>query len=200
MLARARGSLVPLGVAGGFTVAAAMLLPTSLNLTHRPRMETRDSYADWKRAIPPDGNVYLADGADSPRFAWFELGRPSYLSLDQSAGVVFSRGTALEIERRSANLMPLLGVLEWRVLTRNRAGGRDPIAASTPSSDVDYAHGTLRPFTATVLRQVCTDPALGFLVARENIGFDPITHRGSGRLKDWNLYDCRRVRGSGPTS
>jgi hypothetical protein len=195
-LARARGSRVPLGVAIVFTTMAALILPTSLNLTHRPKPGSRDQYADWQRAIPVDANVYLADGADSPRFAWFELGRPSYLSLDQSAGVVFSRGTALEIERRSTNLLPLLGVPEWRVLTRNRGGHRESQAGTPAASDIDFLHATMRPLTPALLREICGDPALGFLIAREDLGFGAVIHRGSGKFKDWSLYDCQRVRGA----
>ena len=54
-------------------------------------------FADWKNAIPPTSTVLVAPARDVGAFVWFTLGRPNYLALDQSAGVVFSRATALEV-------------------------------------------------------------------------------------------------------
>jgi hypothetical protein len=199
-LGRARGSLVPFSIAVVFAAAAALTLPTSLNLTHRPRTEPADQYAQWQRAIPADGNVYVADGTDNPRFAWFELGRLNYVSVDQSAGVVFSRATAVEIERRAADLLPLVPMPDWKIRSHNLLSHGESTARSAQASGVDYAHPLLRPLTPTVLVEVCADPVLGFLIAREHLGFDPITHRGPGKFKDWNLYDCRHVRSLGSAS
>jgi hypothetical protein len=36
------------------------------------------------------------------------------------------------------------------------------------------------------------------VIAKEQVGFDPVTHTRSGEWKDWNLYDCRRVRSQDP--
>ena len=55
-----------------------------------------------------------------------------------------------------------------------------------------------RPLTAESLVNVCSDPQLGFVIAKELVGFDPVTHMRSGEWKDWNLYDCRRVRSPDP--
>ena len=66
-----------------------------------------EEFADWRKIIPPTSSVYLADKYDTGAFAWFALDRPNYLSPDQSAGVVFARATALEIQRRSQVVLPL---------------------------------------------------------------------------------------------
>ena len=104
---------------------------------------------------------------------WFTLDRPNDLSLDQSAGVVFSRATALEVQRRSQVLLPLMD-FDWKLLSRSQ---------SPP-----------RPLTATSLMQVCADPRLGFVVSPEKVGFGAKPHLAADALKDWNLYDCRKVR------
>ena len=52
-------------------------------------------------SFPPTSTVLVAPPRDVGAFVWFTLGRPNYLALDQSAGVVFSRATALEVRRRS---------------------------------------------------------------------------------------------------
>jgi hypothetical protein len=140
-------------------------------------------FADWRTAIPPSSSVYLADKYDTGAFVWFALDRPSYLSPDQSAGVVFSRATALEIRRRSGVVLPLEKPY-WKVHS-NMQDSTKP-ADKTAS---DY-----RPLTAKSLVSVCSDPQLGFVIAKEQVGFDPLTHTHSGEWKDWNLYDCRRVR------
>jgi hypothetical protein len=145
-------------------------------------------FADWRRAIPPSANVYVADGHDAAPFAWFTLQRPSYLSLDQSAGVVFSPATALEVRRRSLVLKPLMDE-DWKLLTRNR--GVSSGAAKAPR---------LSPLTASGLLAMCSDPQLNFLVAREDVGFDPVRHRSPGPLMNWNLYDCAHIRSLAPAT
>jgi hypothetical protein len=140
-------------------------------------------FADWVNAIPPTATVLVAPPQDVGAFVWFTLGRPNYLALDQSAGVVYSRATALEIQRRSEVLLPLMDP-QWKILTRLRAksgGGRKSEAAT-------------RPLSRENLIQVCADPQLGFVVSREKAGFDPLRHEHTGAWKDWNLYDCRKVR------
>jgi len=49
-------------------------------------------------------------------------------------------------------------------------------------------------------RDFCTDPQLGFVIAKENVGFDPMVHTHSGPWKNWNLYDCRTVRLQAPVA
>jgi hypothetical protein len=142
-------------------------------------------FADWANAIPPTSTVLVAPARDVGAFVWFTLGRPNYLAVDQSSGVVFSRATALEVQRRSQVLLPLMDS-NWKILTSLRTG-----AAAAGGRKIDTA---ARPLTANSLMQVCADPYLGFVISPENIAFDPLRHEHAGTWKDWNLYDCRKVR------
>jgi hypothetical protein len=142
-----------------------------------------EEFADWINAIPPTSTVLVAPPQDVGAFVWFMLERPNYLAVDQSAGVVFSRSTALEVRRRSEILLPVLDP-DWKILTslrRSAAAGQHNTGAAT------------RPLTAESLAQVCTDPKLGFVMSPENIDFKRIPHDRAGPWKGWNLYDCREV-------
>jgi hypothetical protein len=140
-------------------------------------------FADWANAIPPTSTVLVAPPPDVGAFVWFTLGRPNYLALDQSTGVIFSRATALEVRRRSQVLLPLMDP-DWKILTRLRAKS---------GSERKYEAAS-RPLTPKNLIQVCADPQLGFVISPGNVGFDPLCHEHAGAWKDWNLYDCRKVR------
>ncbi len=140
-------------------------------------------FADWENVIPPASTVLITSPRDVGAFVWFTLGRPNYLSLNQSSGVVFSRATALEVRRRSEVLLPLMDP-DWKI----RAGLRAK-SGGERRNDVSS-----RPLTAKNLIQVCGDPQLGFVVSPENVGFDPMRHSQDGAWKDWNLYDCRIVK------
>jgi hypothetical protein len=140
-------------------------------------------FADWANAIPPTSTVLVAPPRDVGAFVWFTLGRPNYLAVDQSSGVVFSRSTALEVRRRSEVLVPLMDP-NWKILTRLRAKpGLGP--KNEPAT---------RPLTPKNLIQVCADLQLGFVISQDKVGFDPLRHEHAGAWKDWNLYDCRKVR------
>jgi hypothetical protein len=142
-----------------------------------------DEMSDWENIIPPTSSVLVAPPNDVGAFVWFTLGRPNYLTLNQSSGVVFSRTTALEVRRRSEVLLPLMDP-DWKILSklRSKSGGRRKNEVTT------------HPLTAENLIQVCADPQLGFVISREKVGFDPLRHEHAGAWKDWNLYDCRKVR------
>jgi hypothetical protein len=139
-------------------------------------------FADWANAIPPTATVLVAPPQDVGGFVWFTLGRPNYLAVDQSAGVVFSRATALEVRRRSEVLLPLMDP-NWKLLTSLRA-----------ASGGERNKSTTRPLTPEKLIQVCADPQLGFVISPGKAGFEPLPHEHTGAWKDWNLYDCRKVR------
>ena len=148
-----------------------------------------DAYSDWRRAIPPDANVLVAPVRNSAAFAWFTLQRSSYLTVDQSSGVVFSRATALEVRRRSQVLLPLMDP-DWRLLSnfREAHSGGSKIANS------------LRPLTRERLMSICRDSQLNFVVAAENVGFEPLRHARPGGEPDWYLYDCQVVHDASPSA
>jgi hypothetical protein len=146
-----------------------------------------NEYADWRRAIPVEANVLVVPSPNSAAFAWFTLERPSYLTVDQSSGVVFSRATAVEVRRRSQVLLSLMDP-DWRLLsnmTLDRSGSR-------------RSSSTVRPLTRERLSSVCGDPQLNFVVAAQNVGFQPLRHALPGQ-KEWYLYDCRIVNSAAPT-
>jgi hypothetical protein len=178
-----RSQWPPLIVSAGLLIASMSILPASFKQARALGSDMDASeFSEWSSAMPPDSTVFVAPTRDVGSFVWFTLRRPNYLALDQSAGVVFSRATALEIRRRSLALLPLTDPT-WKILSgirRHAAKLKD----TAPT----------RPLTADSLIQVCSDPRLGFVISPENVGFDALRHTGEGAWKDWNLYDCRRAR------
>jgi hypothetical protein len=170
-------------------ICSAIVIPGALKDVLRDSALTEVSaFADWRKAIPPASNVFVAPAHNSAAFAWFSLQRPSYLSVDQSAGVVFSRATAMEIERRSQVLLPVLDP-NWRLRTNSR---------ETLANDA-MLRGS-RPLTEEKLVSVCSDPQLGFVVATEDVGFGLVSHKHIGDSRGWSLYDCNQVRSAAPSS
>lgn len=146
-------------------------------------------FADWRKAIPPTSTVFVTNGHDSGSFVWFTLERPNYLSVGQSAGVVFSRATALEVRRRSDVLLPVMDA-QWKLLTSWKLRARH---------ETDSKYTGFRTLTAETLSAICSDPLLGFVISRDTVNVPSIRHVPGGPWKDWRLYDCRDLRGA-PTS
>ena len=170
--------------AGALLAGCVYVAPKSFNEMFRgPTGSELEQFSEWRDAIPPASTVLIADKYDPGSFVWFTLLRPNYLAINQSAGVVFSRATALEVQRRSEILLPLMDQ-DWKLFSKIQAAHSGGKQKEPP----------FRPLTAANLRSVCADMALGFVVAKENVGFSPIPHSGSGVWQGWNLYDCRRVR------
>jgi hypothetical protein len=144
-----------------------------------------EEFSDWRDVIPPGDNVFIAPRYYTAGFAWFTLQRPSYLTVDQSSGVIFSRATALEIRRRSDVLLPMEEP-DWRLLSRRASHGGKFDAAALP-------------LTRDRLVRLCADPELNFVVAKEDVGLHPLRHRRPGPWNGWNLYDCKQVNSSGHT-
>ena len=179
-----RTTWVPMLLSAILAAFSALIFPAGFR-QHRTLASSAGihEFADWANVIPPTSTVLVVPSRDVGAFVWFTLGRPNYLTLDQSAGVVFSRATALEVRRRSEVLLPLTDP-DWKILTRLRAkAGSGFKGGATP-----------RPLTAGKLIQVCADPQLGFVISPEKVGFNPLPHKHAGAWKDWNLYDCRKVR------
>jgi hypothetical protein len=178
----------PSQVASAVAVLAALAagLGTYTSQSAEITSAERESMAAWRQAIPAGENVFVMPARNSAAFAWFALERPSYLSVDQSAGVVFSRETAREVRRRSMVLLPVLDP-DWMLTSMLR---RASAAHETPL-------GSSRPLTRDNLIGICNDPELGFVVSKDKVGFPMQTHTRKDRWQDWNLYDCRQVRAGG---
>jgi hypothetical protein len=183
---RTSGSIIQL-----VTLCAALLatslfvLPDAFRASARIFKSGAYEFSAWRRVIPLDSNVFVVPAPNSAAFAWFALERPSYLSIDQSSGVIFSRQTALEVRRRAEVVSPLWGT-NWQVRTREHTRSN---AAPSPY---------VRPLSRDTLVKVCRDPQLNFVVAKENVGFDPIPGTHAGIWKDWLLYDCTRINSGVP--
>jgi hypothetical protein len=179
-----RSARVPLLISAMLAVFSVLIFPAAFTQAHTLAAAADiDEFADWRKIIPTTSTVLVAPPRDVGAFVWFTLARPNYLALDQSAGVVFSRATALEVERRSLVLLPLMDP-DWNILTslQAKSGGGPKKAAPT------------RPLTPENLVQVCADPQLGFVISRKNVGFGAMRHEHAGIWRDWYLHDCRRVR------
>jgi len=100
--ARRRRIVLP-GLAALAAAACAVLLPFSWHvwtLREYPP-EQAAALAPLRDLIPIGAEVFAPD---SPVETWVLLGRPSYLSVLQTSGLVFSRPASLELERRAQAL------------------------------------------------------------------------------------------------
>jgi hypothetical protein len=180
LILRNRSLTVRTFAAVALGVAILLAAPSALVDSHAEGSSGQiKEFSDWRRAIPPGENVFVTSAYYSAAFIWFTLQRPSYLTVDQSSGVIFSRATAMEIRRRSEILLPLEQP-SWRLMS-NRASQRGKFDPH------------LAPLTRDRLIQICRDATLNFVVAREDVGFEPLPHRSSDAWNGWNLYNCRRV-------
>jgi hypothetical protein len=180
---RSRTLVFPAALALVLGTATAFAAPSALRDTNvEGGIAQREEFSDWRDAIPAGDNVLVVPRYYTAGFTWFTLGRPSYLSVDQSSGIIFSRATAMEVRRRS---QVLLAIEEpgWRLLSHRE----------THNSKFD---ASARPLTRESLVQICADPELNFVVAREDVGFGPLHHRHAGVWNGYNLYDCSRVNAS----
>jgi hypothetical protein len=181
-----RYALFPMWSSAALLIALVLVLPGSLRQSKTVGTPAEiEEFSDWRSAIPPTSNVLVLPTKNSASFVWFTLERPSYLSVDQSAGVIFSRATALEVRRRAQVLSPLMHP-DWEIRTNLAAKHRATPKPNAPA----------QPLTAQILKDVCGDPQLGFVIARESLGFESIRHSHAGIWKDWNLYDCRHLQSS----
>jgi hypothetical protein len=156
-------------------VGAAALLPWSLAPKSSVGSEPlRAVFSDWGAVIPPSSTVMVVSPRDVGEFAWFVLRRPNYLALDQSAGAIFSKVTALEIERRSKVLLPLMEPT-WKILSGMR-------------------HAQAHPLTRAILHQICQDPELGFVVTPPTPEFPSFGPPHPAPWLGWQLHDCSAVR------
>jgi hypothetical protein len=179
-----RSTWVPVSLCVMLMALSVAALPAAFKQSHTLGAASEIAqFADWRDAIPPTSTVLVAPPVDVGAFVWFTLQRPNYLALDQSAGAVFSRATAMEITRRSDVLLPVTNP-DWKILSNLRLGA----AAGRK------VYTITRPLTATSLTQICTDPQLGFVISQQIVGFASLRHAPAGPFKDWNLYDCRRLQ------
>lgn len=170
--------LVHLGAVSGIF----FLLFLSIAIWYRPNEQDRyydqwashDSIPSFNRHIPVNAVAYWENNA---KMTWFELGRANYASILQTAGVVFSRKTAIEGKRRMERLTALGmedSVFDWR--------GN---ASRLPRANFKG------------LIHVCHDPVLDYVILSKDFGAGVIErHFEKMTGKYFYLYDCSLLRRS----
>jgi hypothetical protein len=93
------------------------------------------------------------------------LNRPTYISAAQTAGVIFSRGSALEMQRRANRLSAVVAAQNF--LAWSNTG----------------AHLSLSP---AQLEGICRLGAFDYLVTGADLGIEP-----AAQLDQLKLYRCR---------
>ncbi|HQR70369.1 MAG TPA: hypothetical protein PLE54_07180 [Burkholderiaceae bacterium] len=131
-------------------------------------------FADWRTLVAPGTEVLWLW---NPVATWLLLERPSYMSVSQSAGLLFSRPLALEIDRRTRVLEPL--------------GDKGLLIVGKSET------GSSRPFTLDALAGICRDDQLGFVVAGTEVGPAAGKHEWPRHGQFVWLYDCRTYRADG---
>lgn len=161
----------------GVVASVLFLLFLSMAIWFRPnnyyeQWPLHDPIPSFTRHIPVDAVVYWKDNVE---MTWFTLGRANYASALQTAGVVFSRQTAIEGKRRMDRLAAL--------------GGEDSI--------FDWGGDASRLPKASVkgLVHVCHDPVLGYVILSKDFGVGVIEQYFEKQTgKYFYLYDCALLR------
>jgi hypothetical protein len=151
-------------------VGCALLLPqTWSSWTAReypPRLV--EQFAPWRERIPSGAQVFWPE---SPVSVWLLLDRPSYLSVIQTSGMVFSRDAALEMQRRALALR----------------------SAIPPGSFLAWDAGLSMHLTSEQVGQACRTGEFQFLVTGADLGTAPVAvlSRSMGAAsKPLRLYRC----------
>jgi hypothetical protein len=145
---RARPALAALGVLGvlGAAACAVLLPPTWRSWTAREFPVRRtEQFAGVRTLIPPNAQVFWPE---SPVAVWTLLDRPSYLSVLQTSGMVFSRRTAIELERRAEALG----------------------TAVSPANFMSWSSGTGMSWSKQQLIDACKTGEFEFLVTSADLG------------------------------
>jgi hypothetical protein len=167
---RRRRAIPTMVLAASVVAALSRVVPeTHSRWTSSPYVHAYDAFADWRATLDHRRSIYWHGNAVG---AWILLESPSYLTISQTAGVVFSRATSREVVRRAANLIPLTGEARYAISRHETRPGR---------------------LTLAVLAQICSDPILGYVVSSDELSID---HRDAppGRWAGSNLYSCDTVR------
>lgn len=133
-------------------------------------------HAELAKIIQPHHLTYWGSGLKN---LWFVLHRGSYASSQQAAGVIFSRQTAIEADRRLARL-EILGLPDSSFDWVSRASSEAPELLPTLNGIV----------------HVCQDPILDFVVLSQQVaGATPMmTVRLLSSYGEYYLYACEYLR------
>lgn len=132
-------------------IACASLFPSTWVAWTRTRysQELYREYTPLRAKIPPDAEVLRPDALPYDLDVWYLLDRQRYLSVAQTAGLVFSRAAAVAMYQRAQFAGPLLA----------DAALEDWVPKPTASLSA-----------ADKLARACADPALGYVLSWQNLG------------------------------
>jgi hypothetical protein len=166
-----RGRALAAGVALLAVAGVVALLPLTLQqwtVAEAPPQHAA-GYAAWRARIPVGAEVFWPE---APVESWLLLQRPSYLSIVQTSGIVFSRGAALEMQRRALAL--------------------EGIVAPEAFLGWSTAGGSLN-LSKDQLRRACDAGVFPYLVTRADLGTAPlalIAESGVMFASSRRLYRC----------
>jgi hypothetical protein len=171
LIGRRRGTaaLAFLGVLAAATCVA--LFPDVWRRWTQQRFPTPlvAQFAPWRALIPGGAAVFWSE---APLETWVLLQRPSYISVAQASGVLFSRASALEIQQRAQTLSSVVPTSAYLDFSGNGAG-------TGPSAEQ--------------LERACATSAFEFLVTGARLSWQPVAQlpaavwHSSGGLR---LYRC----------
>jgi len=174
---RARGGLPGVALLGALALTLAVLLvPDTWRQWSTQRFPTSlvAQFAPWRALIPPGSQVFWSE---SPLETWVLLERPSYLSVAQTSGMLFSRPSAMELQRRAQALSGVVPANAYLDFSGDGAG-------LGPSTDQ--------------LQRACATSEFEFLITGAKLSWQPIsqlpaaTWHASGGLR---LYRCSQRHG-----
>ena len=125
-------------------------------------------FAPLRDFIPEGANVFWPD---SPVAAWLLLHRPSYLSVLQTSGLVFSREAAMEMQQRALSLAAII----------------------PPESFMGWKTGFGQELSLRQQQGACLLGVFGFLMTSTDLGVAPVAvvqGKTLAAAHDLRLYRC----------
>ncbi len=127
-----------------------------------------ERYGALRRQIPVGSDVFWPE---APVAVWLVLDRPSYLSIVQTSGMVFSRASALELDRRAKNLS----------------------SAIAPATFMGWSNsGSGLNLSQSQLQQACSTGGFEYLVTAADLGRAPLASVpvAGSTSRHIRLYHC----------
>ncbi len=134
----------------------------------------------FDQIIPIDATVYWNDGVDG---TWFLLGRSSYFSIKQAAGIVFSRETAMGTYNRFQEVKSLGGADGvFKLLSRTQAFWRI------------FTHDYVEPGTRQGLVKACRNSKADYVILDKYYADLSMATWKAPMFGDVYLYSCQTVK------
>jgi hypothetical protein len=161
------------------------------DLQYPPRLHP--AFASWREAIPQHAQGLWPQ---NPMGAWYLLERPSYYSIHQVAGDIFSRSKAIEIHRRAGHVAAVL-----KAASPDRTAAPESVPTMPSSGERETVPPNADNLSEKGLAMLCEDPELDFYVSRTRLNLPPTAGvimpnplRPGSQL---HLYRCADIRRSG---